>query len=79
MNKKGLKSRFDFVNIDLKNNQNVDEIKRVKNIIQRFLITFQWWKCNKNDRFSLVNSLFWFDKEKKNVLMNENNLTNEMK
>ena len=41
MNKKGLKSRFDFVNIDLKNNQTVDEIKRVKNIIQRFLITFQ--------------------------------------
>lgn len=55
MNKKGLKSKFDFVSIDLKNNQTVDEIKRVKNIIQRFLITFQWWKETKNDRFSLVN------------------------
>lgn len=41
MKKKGLKSRFDFVNIDLKNNETINEIKRVKNIIQRFLITFQ--------------------------------------
>lgn len=41
MKKKGLKSRFEFVNIDLKNSQTVDEIKRVKNIIQRYLITFQ--------------------------------------
>lgn len=41
MNKKGLKSRFDFVKIDLKNSETIDEIKRVKNTIQRFLITFQ--------------------------------------
>lgn len=41
MNKKGLKSRFDFVKIDLKNTETIDEIKRVKNTIQRFLITFQ--------------------------------------
>lgn len=44
MNKKGLKSRFYFVKIDLKNTETIDEIKRVKNTIQRFLITFQWFK-----------------------------------
>jgi hypothetical protein len=41
MRKKGIKSRFGFVTIDLKNSEAVEEIKKVKNIIQRFLITYQ--------------------------------------
>ncbi len=41
MRKKGPKSRFNFVNLDLKNNETVEEIKKVKNIIQRILITYQ--------------------------------------
>ena len=50
MKKKNVKSKFDFVKIDVRRIEVAEEIKKVKNIIQRFLITYQWPK--KYDTFS---------------------------
>jgi hypothetical protein len=41
MKKKNVKSKFDFVKIDVRKIEVAEEIKKVKNIIQRFLITYQ--------------------------------------
>ena len=42
MKKKNVKSKFSFVKIDARDTEVAYEIKKVKNIIQRFLITYQW-------------------------------------
>ncbi len=42
MKKKNVKSKFNFVKIDVRNAEVAEEIKKVNNIIHRFLITYQW-------------------------------------
>ncbi len=41
MKKKNVKSRFSFVKIDVRNAEVAEEVKKVNNIIHRFLITYQ--------------------------------------
>ncbi len=57
MKKKNVKSKFDFVKIDVRKIEVAEEIKKVKNIIQRFLITYQWFQ--KHDGFSVKLIVFF--------------------